>query len=590
MSTDRQEDSPQRQREQIQPHCRHKGYEVVGEYLDPGITGDEFVKRPQFQRLLRDAQAGKFAGIVVDHKDRMSRQYPIDYIADVVRPLYHAGVWVEAVASGRADWETMGGLLTDHVQQHQAAAESPNIAYRSFSALIRKAREGTGCGGPPPYAYVMTYETVTGKDGKPRQAPRKYDLGDPVKVEIVRWLYREYGSGRKTLEQLRDELHRRGIPGPRGTEWWDRTTIARILANRRYLGDFVYNQQHVGKWAIKDGESVRQSKGGKKFERCKIDEQHWIVIPDHHPAIIDRETFARVQARLRQNRERKTPLVGGGDFLLTQMLVCGRCGLFMWGFHERGERKYRCSGNMRFGAKYCGCNTARETVVLQTVVNRLQAKLLDPDNLARLRAETRAKVHKKQSRDNVDPIKARLKTLQKQIDQGNRNLAILPEDRLAAVIVKVRELEDERDRAQEELERITSGQDAKDLANLIANAEKRLANLQKAFQEGEPALARVMLQEFVDRVVLEFKPWGWGRRSPLVGGKIYLQTVSPLRVPPDFRFGLSSWTSGQNQTSIRCQRPPAKRYKKNPPRTHRSANIASHAPYKPSPNSSRVSK
>src|SRR5271157_2336406 len=116
MSKDRQEDSPERQRGQIHPHCERQGYQVVDEYFDPGITGDEFVKRAQFQRLLRDAQAGKFDGIVVDHKDRISRQQPIDYIADVVRPLYHAGVWVEAVATGRLDWDSMAGLLTDHIQ------------------------------------------------------------------------------------------------------------------------------------------------------------------------------------------------------------------------------------------------------------------------------------------------------------------------------------------------------------------------------------------------------------------------------------------------------------------------------------------
>src|SRR6516162_10151890 len=89
MSRDKQEDSPERQRGSVLPYCERHGYRVVGEYFDPGINGDEFTRRPEFQRLLRDAQAGKFAGIVVDHKDRISRQYPVDYIATVVHPLYH---------------------------------------------------------------------------------------------------------------------------------------------------------------------------------------------------------------------------------------------------------------------------------------------------------------------------------------------------------------------------------------------------------------------------------------------------------------------------------------------------------------------
>jgi DNA invertase Pin-like site-specific DNA recombinase len=212
MSRDKQEDSPERQRGQIYPYCERHGYRVVGEYFDPGITGDEFVKRPEFQRLLRDSQAGKFAGIVVDHKDRVSRQHPLDYLADVVRPLYRAGVWVETVASGRLDWGSIAGLLTDHIQQHQAAAEPAGIAYRVLTSLVSKARRGQGVGGPVPYGYVMTYETVM-IEGRTRRVPVRYDLGDPQKVEVVRWLFREYATGRWSIGQLRDELHARGVRG-----------------------------------------------------------------------------------------------------------------------------------------------------------------------------------------------------------------------------------------------------------------------------------------------------------------------------------------------------------------------------------------
>src|SRR5262249_48155245 len=173
-----------------------------------------------FQRRLRAAEAGKFDGIVVAHKDRISRQHPIDYIADVVRPLRRAGVWVEAVATGRLDWDSMVGLLTDHIQQHQASAEPAGIAYCTLTSLLDKARRGQGVGGSVPYGYIMTYETVM-LDGRTRRVPLKYALGDPIKVEVVRWLFREYASGRRTLEGLRDELHARCVPGPRGTEWWD---------------------------------------------------------------------------------------------------------------------------------------------------------------------------------------------------------------------------------------------------------------------------------------------------------------------------------------------------------------------------------
>jgi DNA invertase Pin-like site-specific DNA recombinase len=549
MSKDRgQEDSPERQRAQILPHCQRQGYQVVEEYFDPGITGDEFVKRAAFQRLLRDARAGRFDGIVVDHKDRLSRQNTVDYIADVVRPLRDAGVWVESVAGGRIDWDSLAGLLTDHIQQHQASEESPTIGYRTLTELLAKARRGEGAGGPVPYAYVMTYREEVVK-GQVRKIPVRYALGDPDKVKVVKWLFEQYASGKRSIEQLRDELHARCVPGPRGTAWWGKTTIVRILKNRRYLGDWVYNQSHCGKWVVGEGGKVERSKGGRKIRPRKNAEADWVVVPDWHPAIIDRETFAKVQARLQRNCEHKTPVKGHGSFALANLLVCGSCGLPMWGFNERDEAKYRCSGNMRFGGGFCGCNTVRERAVLPAIVAALQAELLDPDFLAQTEAEVLQKAQEAQEAGAADQLQAAIDDLGKKIDQGNRNLALLPPDRLPGVVAAIRDWEAERDRLQAELNRVVNDSDLYDLRAVVAGAKKVLWDLKAAVQEGDPALVRGVLTQFVSRVELDFAPRvGKRNRSPLVGGTIYLrddraedlQTVSSSTVRSHMHHGLAA--------------------------------------------------
>jgi hypothetical protein len=214
----------------------------------------------------------------------------------------------------------------------------------------------------------------------------------------------------------------------------------------------------------------------------------------------------------------------------------------MSGFHEKGERKYRCSGNMRFGASFCGCNTAREAPILKAVINKLQAELLNPDTIARLRAEVRRQAEQEQEADTEGQLRIRVNTLEKQIDQGNRNLAILPADRLPGVIAKVRELEEERDRVQADLERLTSNQDTNNLEALIACAEQKLWDLRDAVAKNDPATVRAALQEVIDRVELEFDPYG--RRSPLVGGTIYLkgedQSVESSTVRSHMHHGLTA--------------------------------------------------
>lgn len=58
MSSEKQ-DSPARQRSLIEPYVRSRGHRVVAEYED--LEGKGWDKdRPGLQRLIRDAQAGRF--------------------------------------------------------------------------------------------------------------------------------------------------------------------------------------------------------------------------------------------------------------------------------------------------------------------------------------------------------------------------------------------------------------------------------------------------------------------------------------------------------------------------------------------------
>ena len=63
MSDDKQENSIERQKSQVIPYSVRHGYEIVREYVDEGIAGDEEKKRKAFMRMLADAQQrGDFGG------------------------------------------------------------------------------------------------------------------------------------------------------------------------------------------------------------------------------------------------------------------------------------------------------------------------------------------------------------------------------------------------------------------------------------------------------------------------------------------------------------------------------------------------
>ena len=87
------------------------------------------------------------------------------------------------------------------------------------------------------------------------------------------------------------------------------STILRILADERYAGVYV-----IGKRAVLEVGGTRS--------RLK-DRESWYIIPDHHPAIVERAVFDTVQAsqlRFSQPNKKKR------DYPLKGKALCGCCG------------------------------------------------------------------------------------------------------------------------------------------------------------------------------------------------------------------------------------------------------------------------
>src|SRR5262249_26012960 len=97
MSRDVQDESIERQKSQVDPHCKAKGYAVVAEEKDEGVRGSEVERRLGLQRLLALARARRIDGIVVDDLKRLARLDGWD-TAELLNPLRKAGVWIETVA------------------------------------------------------------------------------------------------------------------------------------------------------------------------------------------------------------------------------------------------------------------------------------------------------------------------------------------------------------------------------------------------------------------------------------------------------------------------------------------------------------
>lgn len=518
MSTDEQENSIERQRSQVLPYCQRRGYEIVGEYKDEATRG--YVdRRPDFQRLLKDAKAGDFSVIVVDEPSRLSRQDPIEFIETVVAPLRRAGVSFDSVASGPLDWNSLPGILVGVIHQDKSAGESKTLSRRTLTGILNKTLEGQRVNGFPPYGYRIA--TVDGR--------RIYILGDPHEVEVVRWMFRQVAERGWTVGQVHAELNARCATPPRGNGKqtktkqlgrWNRATVRNVLRNRVYVGDLAWNRVRRGRFSEYKDEQVTVA--SMRLNGCRASApEDWIIVENTHPAIVDRDTFQRVQEVLAENRKRTSPKTKTlGRYLLSRMVVCGRCGAFMTGKGdsarkgEQGHKAYFCTSALRLGKHVCPNKRIREDRLLDSVIRALQEQYLAPEKFAELEAEMKRQEEAARAPGGeADRLRGRLDELNAAIDQGHANLAILPGDVLPGVIAKVRAFEGERGQVAAQLEKLESGDRQRDIEEVLKIAKAELWRLREGLQADDPDLVTAVLREYVDRIEVHFVEEKRGSKS-----------------------------------------------------------------------------
>ncbi len=211
MSSDRQEDSPERQRAAISAYAKSREYAMNHEYSDMGISGwkDD---RPDFNRMMTDAKAKKFDVILVDDSSRLSRQDPIANIATVVHPLRQAGVKLETAKDGPTNWDDLGGQILTMVKASQDNESVKDMSYRVLGGMVKKAQAGMWMGSAP-FGYKV--HRVTAPDNPTKVTDRYLVPGEPAHVEAVRWVFSEYASHRRGKVGIANELAKRGICSPR---------------------------------------------------------------------------------------------------------------------------------------------------------------------------------------------------------------------------------------------------------------------------------------------------------------------------------------------------------------------------------------
>jgi DNA invertase Pin-like site-specific DNA recombinase len=516
MSDDRQDKSIAQQTDWARGACRRERVEILREFADEGVPGDEIARRPGLQALIayceeRAGQGQPVGAVVTWNGDRFSRADSLR-TAVVWCRLLDAGTKLLLTNEGWTDFEDDADRALYSIKQDFGrSAYVKGLAENCTRGVIKRAKEGRYCGGPVPYAFVV------GPDGY-------LALGDPAEVEAVRWMYNAYDRG-LSVGRICAELDRRGVPIPRGgrkrsAPGWRKKTVWKILTNPVYVGTAAYGRRLTGKYAGVNGDRVvkrkppRTKEGTVREVYNPVESQ--VRRPDNHPAIVSVELFERVRQRLRANRavfaegekqDRRT-----ADWPLSGLLFCAHCGARMWGLQDtcrgRTVRRYACSSYRERGTGACDRNAVREDVILPAVFDAVRAALADDDTQSRLRKilADRLRKGRKQATAGAESLRRRADDLGEKVRTGTQRLAICPADLMADVAAEVRAWKEEREELLRQLARAQNDAAAEESeARQIEEAMAAFGRLSEVVKNpGCQAEAAAAAQALVENVRVHF--------------------------------------------------------------------------------------
>lgn len=324
---------------------------LAGIYADKGITGTSIKHREEFKEMIRDCKKGKIDRIITKSISRFARN-TLDCL-EYVRMLKELNIDIYFEEQGLHSTDPSAEFYIT-IYGSIAQSESENT-----SANVRWGKEQAAKEGKVAFPYGRFLGYRKGADGQPEIIPE-----EAVTVKII---YDRYLKG-DSLKVIADYLTAQQIPTPMKKEVWTSHTIRSILSNEKYMGDALINKKYTVDFLSK---KVKVNNG----ERPKY------YVENNHPAIIDRDTFNRVQEELaRRSGKRKVKFVGtkteqgkySGKYALTELLVCGECGTpyrrCTW--TARGQRKivWRCISRLDYGKKYCKHSPSIEESVLQNAI------------------------------------------------------------------------------------------------------------------------------------------------------------------------------------------------------------------------------
>lgn len=475
----------------VRDYCARNGIALLDSFVDDGWSGGNF-ERPGFQAMMRALEFGKANMVITKDLSRLGRDMrESSYYAEQFFPEHQ--IHYIAIADN-FDSELENVMAPFQFAMNEVYLRDSSRKVRDVFKMKRSKGEYCACA---PFGYK--------KDPK----DKNHLIPDEETAPIVTSIFQRSAAGESCIT-IAQELSNEGVVTPlkyralyrdnftdagaaRATDYWNYTTVKRIIKNEVYLGKTVL------------GKTRKVSLKSKK--KISVPKEDWVVTEGTHIPLVDQMTFDKAQFNLgkgsrdyRQYDHVRKSILGG-------IAICSLCGysLCSSGTVYKGEReKYwflSCNHkSKRFENPCQGVNIKYSDLLelvrqdLNSLINLTDAEI---DALVNgVLEEMNDASAEKERESKIEKSRARLKVISRTIEKLYFDNAggKLSDSRLETMVAK---LEKEATTLEASLEDLTAPSPA---AEVRSNYEK-FFQLAKQYSNIE-VLDRDILLTFIDRIVV----------------------------------------------------------------------------------------
>ena len=442
------------QKQILSDYAKKHGYTNTMFFVDDGISGTSF-DRNDFNRMHRMVEEGKIGTIIVKDLSRFGREHiEGGRLAEIVYPTL--GVTFISIQENvnSSTGEGMEMLPFYNIFNEWYAAQTSKKIRAVWQS---KSDNGERVSATVAYGYKKSPDN-----------PKQWIIDEPA-AKVVRYIFQlcleglgvtkiarrletekiltptaYYNSiGRKTRNKVIDPFR------------WSENSVDHILSNMQYTGCTVNFKSSTVSFKV--------------HKTVYHPEDDWVIIPNTQEAIIDMDTWERVQ-EIKKHRRRNTAT--GRTSIFSGLLYCGDCGSKLYFCAAKSVKEhqefYRCSA-YKENRGSCTIHFIRNVVLERLVLKLIRETAEYITEYEPVFLYLYGKQHQLNKANN-------LKAAKQELEKNKKRIVAL--DKLIEAAFEKNVLGTLRD---DLFERMTANyeKEQKELIQAVAEAEQRLANAEQ---------------------------------------------------------------------------------------------------------------